>query len=411
MNKILPRGGLLDFNLCYVDPDEEKRQILRRLSDATGRIVIESDPAAQIALAVLPSIVQARAGADAAAKTSLVSYATGAALDRLGACVGCVRFPVGPSKVRFALERAIGNPPDAPSESAPFNVKIVLTSSPSVEFSGTFSFTWAENATLSNYVTILCNEDGEQNNGLLQSQMTITLSDESLIYGYVSDKHMLPSFGGSSGELDEPYAQRIYLANRAISAAGSASYFESIARNVGPEVWDAHAGFYEWFSGGQEFEVLPVVFVHSPIGGEDTILGTTSNAGALYGVKDAIAELVYMGARVEVATSFTVKPTAEIFKIGVWLEKGIVDLRGEEAVMLDITSAYDDFIQWLRAKMGRSFSLAELSALLVPLGAYRVEATDGVVDLRASGVDFSPFVLDFSGVPLELMGVQPNGRS
>lgn len=384
MNKILPRGGLLDFNLCYVDPDEEKRQILRRLSDATGRIVIESDPAAQIALAVLPSIVQARAGADAAAKTSLVSYATGAALDRLGACVGCVRFTVGPSKVRFALERAIGNPPDAPSESASFNVKIVLTSSPSVEFSGTFSFTWAENATLSNYVTILCNEDGEQNNGLFQPQMTITLSDESLIYGYVSDKHMLPSFGGSSGELDEPYAQRIYLANRAISAAGSASYFESIARNVGPEVWDAVA----------EMNYLGqiILWVYSPPGGDTA---ASSNAAVVAKVKEEVDKLVYLNAGGINTTSATMV-TIDL-GIKYWISAETASALGEAATVLAVEEAFAKYSTALKSKLGQSFSLAALSAALVDAGAVAVEALyawlPGVfgfngLDITESGVEY-----------------------
>ena len=377
MNKILPRGGLLDFNLCYVDPDEEKRQILRRLSDATGRIVLESDPAAQIALAVLPSIVQARAGADAAAKTSLLSYATGAALDRLGACVGCVRFPVGPSRIRVAFMRAAGI---AASLTLPY-FRAAWTKDSAVVFDAeNIVVQWADGATLSAYVDIYCSEDGDQTNGAMSADLSISYSATVVITGV----EVLPSFGGSNGELDEPYAQRIYLANRAISAAGSASYFESIARNVGPEVWDAVA----------EMNYLGqiILWVYSPPGGDTA---ASSNAAVVAKVKEEVDKLVYLNAGGINTTSATMV-TIDL-GIKYWISAETASARCEAATVLAVEEAFAKYSTALKSKLGQSFALAALSAALVDAGAVAVEALyawlPGVfgfngLDITESGVEY-----------------------
>lgn len=79
----LPRFGATDFYTIETDPLKIKEELRAALGAHLGYTPTDADPFMALAFSLMPYFVQTRALADAAAKSTLLSYAVGQSLDRI----------------------------------------------------------------------------------------------------------------------------------------------------------------------------------------------------------------------------------------------------------------------------------------------------------------------------------------
>jgi hypothetical protein len=83
MSDNIPRFNAQDFYTIETSPSVIKEELRTALYNYLGYNPTDSDPRMLEAMALMPYIVQTRALADAAAKSALLTYAQGEALDRI----------------------------------------------------------------------------------------------------------------------------------------------------------------------------------------------------------------------------------------------------------------------------------------------------------------------------------------
>jgi hypothetical protein len=177
----------------------------------------DGDPEMIAAASILPFFSQGLAAADIAAKSMMLQFATGAALERLSELYDVPRLPATPARVRV---RVAGSLPPGIT----FSIKAVLEGH---EFTGSARWTAADGEM---ELTLTCSDSGRVGNGL--SSMDEWSIEPAWLATGTSVVLSEPSAGGQEAEDDDALAQRIADTLAARVAPGTAEWYRAAMLEV-----------------------------------------------------------------------------------------------------------------------------------------------------------------------------------
>lgn len=187
------------------------------LAQAVGRPMEDGDPEMIAAASILPFFSQGLAAADIAAKSMMLQFATGAALERLSELYDVPRLPATPARVTVSVSAAGSLPPGLL-----ISIKAVLEGH---EFTG--ALRWKASAS-DMFLTLTCSDLGRVGNGL--SSMDEWSAAPSGLVASVTRLGL--SAGGQEAEDDEALAQRIADTLTARVAPGTAEWYRAAMLEV-----------------------------------------------------------------------------------------------------------------------------------------------------------------------------------
>ncbi|MFC4102902.1 baseplate assembly protein [Paenibacillus xanthanilyticus] len=296
-------------------------------------------------------IVQQRELIDLMRKSNLLRYASGAALDHIGAFSGTTRLPAefARTSIRFSLSAGRQVPVTIPA-----GTRISTESDPKRYFETTIAAN-APVGALNIDVPAAALEPGAQNNGLLAGQINQIVDPVAYV---ASASNTTISSGGANIEDDDSYRLRIQEAPEAFSVAGPEGAYKFWAKTANSSIVD--------------------VAVHSPTP-SDIVLVPLLIAGGIPGqsVLDQVTAIC-SDKRVRPLTDrvSAAAPTVVNYTIAFtyWIDR---DREVEiAAIQTAVAQAVQDYINWQRSKLGRNINRSELIRRLVQAGASRVDVTN-----------------------------------
>lgn len=340
-----PRGGLNDIKLVEYDAAAAEARVVADLEEALQTSLSTADPRRIIALALCQSIIQTSINADHGAKQTLLSYATGEALDHLGYYMKVNR----PQATRATCTATFTRSTSGSVESVPAGL---VCKGGDLEWTAE-AFSFAANSLTATNVTLTCSTAGTIGNGVAIGQVN-TVATPSLIVSGVTNT--TASHGAIDESDDDAYAELIRLSTDAFSVAGPIGAYEYHAKAASPDILDIH--------------------VVSPEPAQVTVYviatgGVAPSAGVLSAVTAALsADTVRpVGDRVTVsaptAVSFT--PNATYY-----IDRETAARQGEANVKTACEAAYSAYIEWQRSSIGRDIVPDKLVQMLLSAGAKRV---------------------------------------
>lgn len=400
-------------DLMYIDssPAATKTELLNALSAELGYSVDASDPWAVVASCLLPFIVQTKAAADAGIKAHNVAFATGKALDILGA--GC-------GLKRGGVSRAV--------DYVPINFSGLVKPGIGVyalEISVQLTNKDGDKATFTNAQTVWVNrgdmpfetylapvyapEDGEEYNGYRLTDpenVGNTVSFRSLNDDTVIPASISASVGSSGGrsedEGDDAFAERVYARLYSGGRTGTAETYKDLLLNNAPtplgSIVDANAidavryntiltQYYSW-DGGDASERFPVAE------GDVVAVGLSSenlqefSQKVAWGTEEALWGIYQRSVQngAVVGQSAVFRPALGTLPVGslkhgydsfpirvdVWLAE---EDQNEESYAA-IRDAFSSFVKWQTSSIGRAWSLDECTSRLMSAGAQHVVYSD-----------------------------------
>lgn len=411
-------------DLVYIDPAPAKARtdLLAALSAELGYAIDAADPWAVMASCFLPFIIQTRAAADSGIKAGSVAFATGAALDVIGAGAGLQRGGISSARILASIG------PRAPLTSsgveqypaASFWAEVSATlkkgdQSEDFTYSGALFF---EERQKKHDLFLTAKNAGADGNGFgwaSGASATATLRD--MATGATQTVELTVagrSDGGESEtESDDDYAGRLYRRIYAGGRTGTAGFYEALARSF-PEVLDARAmsaqDYNTWLS--TRFPNSPDIISAYAVTGADVvvvILGTPAIQRGWRGFTEEwgqiFADLLdagrVVGQVVAVRPALGWAPLSGTTSLVVTYrlyERDVLE-RGAQALTESVQAAFDDFVGWQTTAIGRAWSLDELTHRLVAAGA-------AAVDFSESG-DSPPYTEVIEFAPTELCSYVP----
>lgn len=252
MAEKLPRFGATDFYLLETDAGAIKEEIRAALAEFLGYTPTDADVYMNTALALMPYLVQTRALADAAAKSTLLSYAIGQNLDRV-ADATCVAGYLDrlPAQRAFALVRLnFTDVLPTPSETSPDSFEFEWRGS--FEYEGTAyegsgsgvitkEFRGAYVYNILVYVYLFAKDGGIVEDlsrvpedvllPIIQSGMNVTLDGSSVDIATL-DVKLSANWVGADAESDESFAKRIEDRSCALRLPGGVAYYSDMLNGV-----------------------------------------------------------------------------------------------------------------------------------------------------------------------------------
>lgn len=342
----LPRGGLEDIKLVSYDASEAEQRVVDALQTALGTTISTADPRRLIALALCQSIIQTCVNADYGAKQTLLSYATGSALDHLGYFLGISRPQATKATCLATFTRS------STSGAVTIDAGLICKGGDLEWVAEGFSF--ASGLDRVTNVLLTCKTAGTIGNGLSIGEIK-TISTPHVVVNGVSNTTV--TSGAIDESDDDAYADLIRLGTDAFSVAGPIGAYEYYAKSASEDVQDvkvtspspAYIKMYVLATGGVEPSEELLNKVASACS-DDTVRPVGDNVSVL------------------APSPVSFKPDAAFY-----VSKQVAALRGEQIVEDECRKAYGEYLLWQRGAIGRDIVPEKLVQMLMNAGAKRVE--------------------------------------
>jgi phage-related baseplate assembly protein len=393
MSDNIPRFNAQDFYTVETSPSVIKEELRTALYNYLGYTPTDSDPRMLEAMALMPYIVQTRALADAAAKSALLTYAQGEALDRIADST-CVygymdRLPARRAVMWVRLDLEVGTVGTA-HYSGTFTAHGITFSG-----EGDYQQTFLAEANGRYYVPFFAEETGTQANGIdstvdtdlaanISSGVSVDYTGGTASAGiatvYRSGNYVteIPSCGGRDEETDAEFAARIAEQMHALRVPGSKEYYNFTARQVDgisdvytSEALDNSGRVQSWYSSPYVYAIC------------DTIQGPTYNficycadstddyfARFYGGYRDAMASAKLAGVGLIVGPAFH-SCSGLSTSIELTVYQGLT--QDEENTI--ISELYRRLVAKYNEKMGLTMTATEISMWAQELGAVSAQTT------------------------------------
>lgn len=339
---------LPDISFLDTDPQQIINDIINTYSLVSGRTLADGDPVRLFLLSLAYRMVQERLRTENRLMQQLLYYATGAALDHLGAFRMTERKPASAAvtTLRFTLSTLRPNAVLIPvgTRATADNIVYFATKT-NIDIPAGSLFVDVEAEALT---------QGAQGNGILIGDIA-TIVDP---IPYVQTvENITTTSGGDDVEQDEPYRERIYYAPAAFSVAGPVDAYKTLAKSVSTLITDVAA--YSPSPGVAEIRPLME-------GGElptQTILDLIKEKLSADTVRPLTDSVVVLAPDV---TTYDVNFTYYISRSKQALAADI------QKAVIDATNGYN---AWQRSELGRDINPDQLTTRVIEAGAKRLVIT------------------------------------
>lgn len=342
---------LPDISYLDTDPQQIINDILNGYEVVADRTLADADPVRLFLLTLAYRIVQERLRTESRLMQQLLYYASGPALDHLGAFRNLPRNPATGAKTTLEFEISAVQP-------------------------GAILIPKGTRVTADNIVYFATTENAEVPAG----QLKVQVPAESLTTGAVSNDiaigqisnivdpfpfqksviNVTTTQGGADTEEDEPYRERIYFAPATFSIAGPRDAYRYLAKSVSTEIMDVSA-----------VSPTPTVVYIRPLmaGGE---LPTQS-------ILDLIEEKLSADTvRPLTDKVYVVAPDVKNYELNATYYIGRSNQARAAEIQTAVNTAIADYILWQRSAMGRDINPDELRRRMLQAGAKRTVITSPV---------------------------------
>lgn len=345
------------------DVKKEMESAITRAEKKLGEILNPGDERRIVIETVIAAMAAAVQRADAIAKGQLLRTAWGSFLDDLGEPFDVKRFDASPAAVtmRFSISVPVGG-------------KVTIPQGARTTADGVLMFATQQTATLdhnASYVDMrcVCTTPGTIGNGIAPGQIKILVDPVKYI---TSIANVDMSTGGADQESDNDFRARVRLSPSQMSVAGSRAAYRYHAMSAVAGIADVDVQ-----KNAPGKVAVTVLMDGGQMPGED-ILQMVGNALSDDNVRPLTDEVMVQA---PMAVSYTVNATYYI-SAGDTIDVAAIQERAQQA--------YEDYLVWQSAKLGRAINPDELRRRLLVAGAYRViVALPDFVELEPSQVAVS----------------------
>ena len=341
------------MSIKFVECDSEKviSELVAQFEEALGETLQPSDERRIFLNQLAQVIVGIKASINDTGNQVLLRTARGEALDAIGEMFGVERLPAAAAKC--TLEFTLSSKQSA-SVTIPLGTRV--TTDGNTYFVTEKTLVIAAGST-TGQVDAVALETGAKYNGFVAEQIKYIVDNVPYLKGV---KNINETSGGSDGETDDNYRERIRLVHESFSTAGCAD---------GYIYWAKTAGAGD-------------VTVNSPSAGEVNVYvlktdGTipTANDPLISDVLEVVSakDKRPLTDRVMVLPPNEVKYIVDItYHISADDEKNLLNIEAS------VSAAVDEYIKWQSEKIGRDINPDKLRKLVLNAGASRVEITTPV---------------------------------
>lgn len=329
--------------------DELVADYMRYLQDNTAEPVDlpAADPRRLLLLSMADIFHHLYQCVELAGREDLLKYATGAALDSLGAVKKLSRNPASRAKatVRFSLTSARSSATGVPGGTR--------VSDAGENYFATDEYFEIPAGSLSGEVSVTAVAPGAAANGLAAGAIDVLVDQTPYIASVVSTT---ASAGGADIESDDDFTRRIYNAPFSWSVAGPAGAYEYWARQSRADIDD--------------------VLAYSPSAANVSVIFTL-DGGTLPTESDCTAMQTYLSDRTirPVADRVTVSaPSEQSYSIALTYYISRADSAQAATIQAAVGKAIDEYAAWQRS-IGRDVNPSELIYRIMAAGARRVALT------------------------------------
>lgn len=329
--------------------DELVADYMRYLQDNTAEPVDlpAADPRRLLLLSMADIFHHLYQCVELAGREDLLKYATGAALDSLGAVKKLARNPASRAKatVRFSLTSARSSATGVPGGTR--------VSDAGENYFATDEYFEIPAGSLSGEVSVTAVAPGAAANGLAAGAIDVLVDQTPYIASAVSTT---ASAGGADIESDDDFTRRIYNAPFSWSVAGPAGAYEYWARQSRADIDD--------------------VLAYSPSAANVSVIFTL-DGGTLPTESDCTAMQTYLSDRTirPVADRVTVSaPSEQSYSIALTYYISRADSAQAATIQAAVGKAIDEYTAWQRS-IGRDVNPSELIYRIMAAGARRVALT------------------------------------
>lgn len=329
--------------------DELVADYTRYLQDNTAESVDlpSADPRRLLLLSMADIFHHLYQCVELAGREDLLKYATGAALDSLGAVKKLARNPASRAKatVQFSLTSARSSATGVPGGTR--------VSDAGENYFATDEYFEIPAGSLSGEVSVTAVAPGAAANGLAAGAIDVLVDQTPYIASVVSTT---ASAGGADIESDDDFTRRIYNAPFSWSVAGPAGAYEYWARQSRADIDD--------------------VLAYSPSAANVSVIFTL-DGGALPTESDCTAMQTYLSDRTirPVADRVTVSaPSEQSYSIALTYYISRADSAQAATIQAAVGKAIDEYAAWQRS-IGRDVNPSELIYRIMAAGARRVALT------------------------------------
>lgn len=248
------RKSLTDEYFINADPRVQMELLRTALSNRFGYSVDDSDPAFLIACSCLPPICQSLAKADLMIKQTLTQFATGSALEAIGADLGLERFTATAAQYHITITRDANETDDYPLS---YSISGVFVN----PYTNEELSEWSVSGTLDTVnstraLTITADQGGYIPPYCvcrINQQVFTPNSNNGTTFGVSTDYWVTV---GRDDETDDEFAERCYNTRTALRYYGSVKWYLTMLQNAGYKVADlVSMGTYN-ADGAAEYSIL-----------------------------------------------------------------------------------------------------------------------------------------------------------
>lgn len=342
---------LPDISYLDTDPSQIINDILNGYEAVADRQLADADPVRLFLLTLAYRIVQERLRAESRLMQQLLYYASGDALDHLGAFRMLPRNPETGAKTTLEFEIS------APQPGAVIIAKGKRTTADNILYFATTETAEIPAGQLTVQVPAEALTPGAEGNDIAVGQIS-TIVDPFPFQKSV--KNTTTTQGGADTESDESYRERIYFAPATFSIAGPRDAYKYLAKSVSTEIMDVSAT-----------SPSPTVVEIRPLmnGGE---LPTQS-------ILDLIEEKLSAETVRPLTDQVIVKaPDVVNYDLNLTYYIGRSNQAKTTEIQTAVNAAIANYILWQRSVMGRDINPDELTRRLLVAGAKRAVITSPV---------------------------------
>ncbi|MDU0332532.1 baseplate J/gp47 family protein [Paenibacillus sp. 3LSP] len=319
-----------------------------------GRTMNRADPERILFLALIDIIIQQRVLIDRVKKSDLLKYASGGALDHLGALFNVYRLDAdaATTTLRFTLSIPLTTDTIIPS-----GTRVAVQDSGGAVYFSTekVAVITAGNTTVD--VAAVANEAGEAGNGYIPGQINAIMDPLPYVQSAVN---VTESSGGNDEEDDDALRERIRMSPESFSTAGPGGAYEYWAKTASSAIAD--------------------VYVTSPAVREVLVVPLLEN-GAIPGqdVLDTVAATLNDRTVRPITDKVTVQaPETVLYNINLTYYISDEDATKAATIQEAVTAAVADYVLWQKSKLGRHINPSQLIKRVIAAGALRADVTEPV---------------------------------
>ncbi|OKP97838.1 baseplate J protein [Paenibacillus sp. P46E] len=330
------------------DAAEIQQNVITIYEGLTGRTLQPADPVRLFLSSLATIIVQQRVLINQTAKGNLLRFASGVALDHMGAFQGSERLNASAAITTLQFTLSI---PLSSATGIPPGTRVGAQGGDGSIYFATTEYMEIPAGATTGTVIAACSTSGPAGNGFSPGQINVLMDQLPFVQ---TATNLTASSGGAAAEMDASFKDRIRTAPESYSTAGPRGAYEFWAKSTSAAILDVHA-----YSPDEGKVTIVPLMVGGQIPGQDVLA--------------AVAEkLEDRGIRPLTDKVTVTAPTPASYDTTLTYYIGRSRAAEVPAIQSAVTTAVAGYQLWQRSKLGRDINPSELISRVMAAGALRV---------------------------------------